>query len=383
MFYQLYHSFDRPRIRYPEDAIGEFAPHDFEIRVTDEGSFGYHPFGADGSSGNAHWVPFEVWDIGDVGPFGINGAGDDVQLIPGIFSDEGGFCRFAFDEGPHSPVGGLDWFNDPTDRIFAFYPAPGATYDDWKGAIAPLVDADPDACPSSPETDAAASLVDTLRGPLQNLIFMMDPASPDYRDEMIPVGNVVRFLTTRPTPPQPSVPANGSLIEPPFTLYWQTPPNVDSVRVQILRIGETVRVVRDVRAADSRFAIGRLDPGLYEWRLSNGGDHWSDNWTFVVVPSTANQDDRLGLPTALELKAPYPNPSNGPRSLVIGVPSRQRVSLAVYDLLGRRVEAITDREHSAGWHTETWHPKSLSAGVYFIKLESKGGFQTQPVVVTR
>ncbi len=37
-----------------------YAPQDFEIRFTETGSYAYHPF----TTGNAIWVPFEVWDIG-------------------------------------------------------------------------------------------------------------------------------------------------------------------------------------------------------------------------------------------------------------------------------------------------------------------------------
>ncbi len=67
----------------------------------------------------------------------------------------------------------------------------------WEAAIKPLVDSHPDACPTAPETDDAADLIDFDRNrPLQRIIFMMDPTDPNYRDEMIPVGNVIWFLTT-------------------------------------------------------------------------------------------------------------------------------------------------------------------------------------------
>jgi hypothetical protein len=190
----------------PEGSLPAFAPNDYEIRVTEEGSYGYFPF----SSGNAIWVPFEAWHIGPTGLFGVNDPADDIQLIPNIFSDGGGECFFGFGEGP-DPFG--IGFSDFTDRIYAYYPV-NNDYAAWEAAIKPLVDAHPDGCPTSPETDEPSNLIDFGPGrPLQRIIFIMDPTSPNYRDEMIPVGNVVRFLTTKPHLPGESFAVNTSGFE--------------------------------------------------------------------------------------------------------------------------------------------------------------------------
>jgi hypothetical protein len=179
----------------PEGVIGGYAPQDFEIRVTEAGSYGYHPF-SDGN-GEAHWVPFEVWDIGPTGPFGVNDPADDVQMIPNIFSDNGGVCEFAFGEIAEDPFG-LGW--PVTDRVYGYYST--TDYADWESQIKPLIDAHPDNCPASPETDEPSNLVDFNTGrPLQRLTFQMDPTSANYREEMIPAGNVIRFLTTKPNLP--------------------------------------------------------------------------------------------------------------------------------------------------------------------------------------
>ena len=68
---------------------------DYEIRATEAGSYGYFNF----SSGNVIWVPFETWDIGPTGLFGVNDPSNDEQLIPVLFSDGGGECFFGFGEG--------------------------------------------------------------------------------------------------------------------------------------------------------------------------------------------------------------------------------------------------------------------------------------------
>ncbi|HEY5564302.1 MAG TPA: hypothetical protein VIL33_01840, partial [Rhodothermia bacterium] len=250
----------------PEDVIGRFAPRDFELRFTISGSYAYHH----DTSGRIIHVPFEAWDIGVVGPFGMNDPSDDVQLIPGLYSDNGGECRFGFGEVADDPFG-LGW--PVTDRIYAFYPVDGSTYDDWEATAEPLVSAAPDECPTSPETDAAALLVNVDRRPLQNLIFMMDPTAPSYRPEGIPTGNVIRFLTTKPTPPIPSAPVDesqfyviGSLDR--LSLWWQLPPGVDQSRVEVTRTQGSTVVVVDSLVSGSTIELKDLLVGYYSWRVS-------------------------------------------------------------------------------------------------------------------
>ncbi len=172
----------------PEDRIGRFAPNDFEIRWTETGSYGYHPF----TTGNAIWAPVEVWDIGPTGPFGENDPSDDVQMILNIFSDNGGECEFAPGEIPEDPFG-VGW--PGTDRIYAYYPT--GTYADWEALVKPLVEADPNNCPNVFDITGGANedLIDFGRNrPIQRIVFYVSPGS-DL------TGTIARFLTTKPNLP--------------------------------------------------------------------------------------------------------------------------------------------------------------------------------------
>ncbi len=79
----------------PEDSIGGFAPNEFEIRFTDEGSYGYYGF----TTGNLIKVPFEVWDIGLTPPGRANDPSDDVQMVPVLFADGPIECEFGLQLG--------------------------------------------------------------------------------------------------------------------------------------------------------------------------------------------------------------------------------------------------------------------------------------------
>ncbi|PAP78114.1 hypothetical protein [Rubrivirga marina] len=166
----------------PEASLGAFAPKDYEIRFTDEGSYAYYGF----TSGIAIAVPFEVWDIGLTPPGADNDPSDDVQMIPLLYADGGVECEFGYFGPTQFGLGNI------TQRIYAYYPT--TSYGDWESAIEPLVSADPNGCPTDPATAGPAGLIDFDRGrPLQR--FVMEQTGVGI-DEL--TGTVIRFYTTDP-----------------------------------------------------------------------------------------------------------------------------------------------------------------------------------------
>ncbi len=173
-----------------QETIGAFSPNDFELRFTEEGSYAYQPFGGF----EAIWVPFEFWDIGPTATaddVGVNDPSDDVQMIPALFSPEGGRCEFDFAEG-EDPFG-LGW--GASDAAYAYYPT--TTYEDWEAIVKPIVEADPEGCPVLDDVDPDAwEAIDFGRTrPLQRIQFY----APEGTDVAELMGQtVVRFITTKP-----------------------------------------------------------------------------------------------------------------------------------------------------------------------------------------
>ncbi len=80
------------------------------------------------------------------------------------------------------------------------------------------------------------------------------------------------------------------------------------------------------------------------------------------------------VPTVFELAPPRPNPFRHVLALDFTVPHAQHVSLAVYDLQGRRVRRIADEWVAPGRYTRTWDARdqngsAVRGGVFFIRLE--------------
>jgi hypothetical protein len=68
-----------------------------------------------------------------------------------------------------------------------------------------------------------------------------------------------------------------------------------------------------------------------------------------------------------------PNPSTASVTLQFAVPRRERVMLSVYDLAGRRVATVLQRDLDAGVHSVTWNGRNeaggrVANGLYFARL---------------
>ncbi len=73
------------------------------------------------------------------------------------------------------------------------------------------------------------------------------------------------------------------------------------------------------------------------------------------------------------LSPAYPNPFNAATVIPFSLPDRGFASLQVYDLKGRLVQDISPPDiFNPGLHKIVWNARTLSTGVYFIRLESEG-----------
>jgi flagellar hook capping protein FlgD len=84
----------------------------------------------------------------------------------------------------------------------------------------------------------------------------------------------------------------------------------------------------------------------------------------------------------------YPTPAAGSLRLRFTSPTRGRVHLALYDLLGRRVRTLIDGVVDAGDLTRVWDGvdeggRTMPSGVYFAKLVTPGATRSIRFVLAR
>lgn len=85
--------------------------------------------------------------------------------------------------------------------------------------------------------------------------------------------------------------------------------------------------------------------------------------------ATSNETD-LELPNKVVLNQNYPNPFNPVTTISYQIPAETSVHLAVYDMLGRKVETIVNRRQTAGEYSVMFNASRLSSGMYFYRLQA-------------
>lgn len=105
--------------------------------------------------------------------------------------------------------------------------------------------------------------------------------------------------------------------------------------------------------------------------------------TYMYLPEGTGVEKAETLPAEFCLSQNYPNPFNATTSIHVSLPSSEFVSLKVYDLLGREVKSIVNRQLSAGKHTFTFDAEKLSSGIYLYRLTTGNFSETKKMILQK
>ncbi|MFZ1682635.1 MAG: FlgD immunoglobulin-like domain containing protein [Candidatus Zixiibacteriota bacterium] len=107
----------------------------------------------------------------------------------------------------------------------------------------------------------------------------------------------------------------------------------------------------------------------------------------VYLPTDVHDND-LSLPHEYQLGQNYPNPFNPTTSIEFALPSRQRISLEIVNLLGQRVRTLEDKWYDAGTHRVNFDGRddagqAVASGVYFYILSWADRSLTRKMVLIK
>jgi len=78
--------------------------------------------------------------------------------------------------------------------------------------------------------------------------------------------------------------------------------------------------------------------------------------------------EEMNIPTEFNLLQNYPNPFNPTTKIEYWLPSAGKVTLKIYDVLGREIEKLVDQVQEAGKYSVQWNASNNSSGVYFYNI---------------
>ena len=86
--------------------------------------------------------------------------------------------------------------------------------------------------------------------------------------------------------------------------------------------------------------------------------------------------------TEVQLLGTSPNPAQQRATVRYALPEKQKASIRLYDVLGRRVRTVANSAQE-GRHQRTLDVGSLPSGVYFLRLRAGGETRTQKLTIVR
>jgi hypothetical protein len=99
-----------------------------------------------------------------------------------------------------------------------------------------------------------------------------------------------------------------------------------------------------------------------------------------IIPQSVEENI---LPLDFVISKSYPNPFNNSVNIKYRLQTAAPVTVAIYDMLGRKIETLYNGFQPAGEHTQNWNAVCRSTGVYFYKVETDDFTETQKMVLLR
>ena len=169
-------------------------------------------------------------------------------------------------------------------------------------------------------------------------------------------------------------------------LNWTTSTEKNSSAFEVEKKQADVNTwqkIGSVKAADLSnspknysYSDKNITAGKYNYRLKMVDNDGSFRYSSVV-----NVD--ISAPAKFELAQNFPNPFNPSTTIRYQLPVNSRITLKVYDMLGKEVTTLVNEQKPAGSYEVTLKADRLSSGVYYYQLKTDNFVQTKKFALVK
>jgi len=111
-------------------------------------------------------------------------------------------------------------------------------------------------------------------------------------------------------------------------------------------------------------------------------------FTDDIVTGIDDDNSSYTMPYHFRLLQNYPNPFNPATTIEYSVPSRSRVTIEVYNIVGQKVRTLIDETKSVGEYQVSWDGRSrtgqqVSTGVYFYRFQADDHVETKKMLLLK
>lgn len=170
---------------------------------------------------------------------------------------------------------------------------------------------------------------------------------------------------------------------------WKSVTGATSYRLQVAKASSfsSTSLVYDQAGITDTFqtVTGLTSNTLHYWRIrsANGSEEgfYSLKWTFKTGTTTSlnNVNDNI----TYKLGQNIPNPCSRYTTISYSLPATEKVSIRLYDILGRELKTLINEEKPRGEYQLNFDVSSLSSGLYFYTIRAGEYRESRKLVVER
>jgi outer membrane protein assembly factor BamB len=147
-------------------------------------------------------------------------------------------------------------------------------------------------------------------------------------------------------------------------LYYKSTLYIGTLENQVVALSDVVDSSQTSRLSKSDASHQNI--GKPVWATFQGNNQRTG--MFSSSGTTGIKNSSGGLPIAYTLMQNYPNPFNPSTTIQFALPKDGRVSIKIFNMLGKHIATLVDGYQYAGYHEVTFNVGSFASGIYFYQM---------------
>ena len=122
---------------------------------------------------------------------------------------------------------------------------------------------------------------------------------------------------------------------------------------------------------------------VYITGSSVGSSSSADITTIKYSQTVGIQQISNEIPREFQLSQNYPNPFNPATTIKFQIPVSDNVKITVFDILGRKIEVLTNGFFNAGFYSIDFKAEKITSGIYYYKIETGNYTDTKKMMLIK
>lgn len=208
-----------------------------------------------------------------------------------------------------------------------------------------------------------------------------------YNDTSISLPSNIINVPTIPAPPVLQTPYNQYGTS--FTAYWNPVSGAEGYYFD-LAIDENMNNIlvlynkKDIGNVSSFQVYGLIPEMNYYYRVKAYNSSGESDYSNIMQVYLITGVEKLnGIPANFELNQNYPNPFNPSTKIQFSLARSTKVKLNVYNLLGKEIVKLIDRELPASTYSVNFNANNLPSGIYFYRITAGDFVKTRKMLLIK